>query len=225
MSPANQPRYFVPANHPFVATWKPLFDQFSKPDIHTFTFTVNPEIIDTQDVASVQQLGFAIQHQHHLIEKFVFAVNFKFRQIADSELYYQEQDWKSDPRYYTWFHKLSTQPHLLFFIQDHDARFYFLIGDWVAKGKLAIEENGSKPAKISLNKKQVEEMADRVFTCCRFFNLYCHGTGVNIQPYIESLIAEYNFDESNMYQMLCEQYIEDIQNGIKLQIVEQKNNP
>ena len=65
MSPANQPLYFVPANHPFVTQWQPLFQQFSKPDIHTFTFTVNPDVIDTQDVASVQQLGFAIQHQHH----------------------------------------------------------------------------------------------------------------------------------------------------------------
>lgn len=225
MSSANTPLYFIPATDPAIAYWKPLFEQFARADTHTLSFSINPETVDTLDVARIQQLTFALQHYPAILEKFVFAIEFQFREIADSQLYYQEPHWKSEPKYYQWFFTMASQPHLLFFIQDHDARFYFLIGDWLSSGKVTGKDTGGKLQPVSLNAEQVQQMAQRVFNCCRMFNLYCHGTGVDAQPYIESLIAEYNFDESNMYQMLGEQYEEDIKNGIKLSMVPLKNHP
>jgi hypothetical protein len=166
---------------------------------------------------------FAVQHRPQLIEKLVFALDFKFRQVADGDLYYQEMDWKSDPKYYNWFFTMSTQPHLLFFIRDHDARFYFLMGDLLAANKVSAKE--IKPGKrhaINFNEDQLQLMANRFFNSCRLFNLYCHGSGFKPQPYIESLIAEYSFEETGMNKMLFEQYYEDITKGVQLFMPPQK---
>jgi hypothetical protein len=221
---ANKPIYFIPPGHPDILHWKEQLEQYASSGIHTLRFQINPQLVDGLEVARIQQLTFALQHYPSLIERFVFALEFDFRQIADSELYYQEQDWKNDPKVYRWFHQMYTQPHLLFFLQDHDARFYFLIGDWLVANKVTIQpaKQGKRHA-VSLNAKQVEEMANRFFICCRMFNLYCHGTGVKALPYIEALIAEYNFEESNMSQMLFEQYYQDIAKGVTVSAVPLKN--
>ena len=221
----NQPIYFIPPGHPDIAYWENVFVAFTDSETHTLNLTINPETVDTLDVARIQQLSFAIQHQHALIEKFVFAINFNFRQVSGGELYYQELDWKSELKYYNWFFRMSSQPHLLFFIEDHDARFYFLMGDWLAAGKVNVQHTGGKVPAVNLNAEQVQEMANRVYNCCRMFNLFCHGTGFNPKPYIEAVIAEYNFEESNMQTLLDQQYLDDLASGIKLSVVPLKNHP
>jgi hypothetical protein len=62
-------------------------------------------------------------------------------------------------------------------------------------------------------------MAARLFNSCRMFNLYCHGTGFNPQPYIESIVADYSLLESDILELLSEKYKDDIEKGIHLRMV------
>ena len=219
MDASDQPFFFVPPTDPLVAQWKSVFELFAKPENKAIELTINPDIVEGMDVAYLQEMSFALQHYPKVLEKFVFAVKFKFTQIADSELYYQDIEWKTQVKYYEWFFKLSAQPHLLFLIEDHDARMYFLMGDWLANGKVQAENNDQNESGVSLNAEQMNELGNRLFTSCRMFNLYCHRTGVDAQPYIDALIAEYNFDETNMPEMLREQLEEDLSGKIKFRMV------
>ncbi|MES2621402.1 MAG: hypothetical protein V4615_11185, partial [Bacteroidota bacterium] len=118
--PSDKPIYFFPADHADVLSWNPFLDSFSK-DFDAILFPIDPDLVEDRNVADIQQFMFAVQHRPQLFEKLVFALDFKFRQVAGGDLYFQEMDWKSDPKYYSWFFNMSTQPHLLFFIRDHDA--------------------------------------------------------------------------------------------------------
>lgn len=219
MDASDQPFYFIPASDPLVAQWKSVFEMFTNPNNHTVELTINPDIVDGMDVAYLQEMSFALQHYPEVLEKFVFAVRFKFTQIADSELYYPDIEWKTQTKYYEWFFRLSAQPHLLFLIEDHDARMYFLIGDWLANGEVMVEYDEQNESCIGLEVEQRREMGNRLFTCCRMFNLYCHGTGVDAQPYVDALIAEYSFDETNLPEMLRAQLKEDLSGKVKFRMV------
>jgi hypothetical protein len=217
--PADKPIYFIPPNHPFHEQWKYFIEQFGNPAIDTITFPIDPELVDPPQGAAIHQLFFALQHHPKLIEKALFAFQFQFRQIADSELYYQELDWKMEPKYYRWFFSLQSQAFILFFIRDPDARAYFLTGDYLADNKVTV--HGGEPGKrvaVRFTMEQLQDIAQRFYNCARMFKLYCHGTGFDPDPYIESLINEFNFEEANMLQVIQEAYRKDIEEEVRFQI-------
>ncbi|MEK6615430.1 MAG: hypothetical protein AABZ32_04865, partial [Bacteroidota bacterium] len=128
--PPDNPIYFMEQGNPAIAQWKQAFEMFSRKDAHTFTLIVPPDVVEEgKNVRMIQEMIVALQHYPHLIDKFIFAVELKFQQIADSELYYQKDDWKTDSKYYRWFCKMGTFPLVLFFLDDKDARLYTLAGD------------------------------------------------------------------------------------------------
>ena len=220
---SNQPKpfYLVPANEPFLKSYDSLFTRFAEPEMHTLNLDVYTKLVEAGDVGGVQQLIIALQHQPHLIEKMIFALNLKFTEIEDSQLYIPAQIWKADPSYLYWFRKLANSPVMLFFLNDEDARFYTLAGDILSENQLETKEGDLKGTQlVALEGENLNMVMERLFASCWWMLIYCHGSGFNPEPYIRGLLAD--LDLPLTYEEVYEAYEKDIEKGLSFRSVAQE---
>ena len=195
---SKKPLYIVPKKDPIVKRWKDAFELFSEAQYHTFHISISEEMVKTKEIIGVQQMITALQHHPHLIEKFIFAVHFRFLEIEGSDLTIPEKCWKRDPAVYLWFCEMGKMPLLLFFINDEDARYYMLLGDMIADGSLPMRPvKNSVRSEVKLEGEDWQVFLNRVFECCRMMRLYCHNTGFDPEIYIQSLLADYDIDRKS----------------------------
>ncbi|HTM94115.1 MAG TPA: hypothetical protein VL095_16960 [Flavisolibacter sp.] len=213
----NQPLYLVPPTDPMIKSWEPKFLQLEKGNLDLI-FTVNPNIVNGNEVAYIQQMVIALQHYPHLIEKMLFAVSLRFRLVDDVEVELSEDAWKTDPQVYRWFHAMHQLPLIVFFIKDHDARFYTLFGDYLSAGGLDYEMDANGNAVgIRLNEEQIQTFAQRIYASCKTFWLYCYGTGFNCDTYIDALIADYDMPFS--VAEISKECEDEIEKGAAVRVV------
>jgi hypothetical protein len=113
-------------------------------------------------------------------------------------------------------------PFILFFLNDRDARTYFLIGDLIAEGKMIAEMETKNPKehKIGFDEEVSREIAGRMFNTCVFFLIYCHNTGFDPKPYVEGILADFNIELT--YDQVYESYMEKINGGFHFRALAQK---
>ena len=210
-----KPVYLAPASEPFIKEFDELFSRFSEKDMHTLVVTVHTDMVYSGDVAMLQQIIMALQHQPHLIEKLLFCLDIKFTLIEDSGIHIPESYWKREPAYYRWFHKLAASPIILFFLNDEDARFYLLAGDMLADNLLYLEPDKKGKGMACLEGDELEEVLDRLFASCWMMLVYCHGSGFNPEPYIQSLLADLGLPLT--FEQVYQKYTADIKKGITFQ--------
>jgi hypothetical protein len=58
-------------------------------------------------------------------------------------------------------------------------------------------------------------LANRIFNACWFMLIFCHGSEFNPKPFIETMIANYEFDIN--YDDIYKAYKTDVEKGIQLQ--------
>ena len=212
------PFYLVPANEPFLREYDTLFTRFAEADLHTLVLDVHSQSVNDGEVAALQQIILALQHHPELIEKMIFALDLKFTEIEGSSMYFPEQVWKTDTEYYRWFHKLADSPFMMFFLNDEDARFYTLAGDLLADNQLEI-----KPADrygrnmVGIDGDQLIQVVNRLFNSCWWMLIYCHGSGFNPEPYIQSVLAD--LDLPVTYEQVYESYQEEIKKSLHFRTI------
>ncbi len=217
MSQNEKPVYLAPASEPFIKEYDELFRRFAEKDMHTLILTVNTDSVYGGDVAMLQQILMALQHQPHLIEKLLFCLEIKFTLIEDSDIYIPETYWKTEAVYYRWFHKLSASPLMLFFLNDEDARFYLLAGDMLADNLLQLVTDEKGKGMACLEGDDLVEVLHRLFAACWMMLIYCHGSGFDPEPYIQSLLADLGLPLT--YEQVYETYAGDIAKGINFRAV------
>ncbi|MEI6816494.1 MAG: hypothetical protein WCL14_07775 [Bacteroidota bacterium] len=201
-----RPKYFLLPGDKVIYKNMDFLKKYCNLMTHTPNIHVLVAAVEAEEQSSFQEIVLALQHFPLLIEKSLFAFEFIFEEIAGSTLILQEDDWKSSETFMKWFHKMSVLPFLLFFIHDRDARNYFIMGDLLAEGKITgeVDENNPKRRKLMLEGEILEEIANRIFFACEGLLIYCHNTGFDPQPYIEGVIAEFDFGLT--YEMILEEY-------------------
>ncbi|MEP7252237.1 MAG: hypothetical protein ABI683_07645 [Ginsengibacter sp.] len=217
MSKDEKPVYLAPTNEPFVTAYDELFDRFSDENIHTLSMTVQTDLVYEGNIAMLQELIMALQHKPHLIEKLLFCLDIKFTAIEDSNIFIPDIYWKRDAAYYRWFHKLSASPVMLFFINDEDARFYLLAGDLLADNLLDIQMDERGQGMACLEGDELVQVVRRLFDSCWMMLMYCHGSGFNPEPYIQSLLADIGLPVT--FEQVYERYISDVATGIQFRAI------
>lgn len=219
-----KPFFFVQPDDPIVGKCGKLFEMMAAPDMHTLNLDVPPEVVDGEEVAMLQEIMMALQHYPHLIDKMLFAVKLRFTQIADSKLYFQDSDWKGDPKYWRWFHKMGSFPLVFFLLHDNEARLYTLIGDMMADERTDYkQEKGSKHGYIGLEGKQAEAMYERLHTACWMLLMFCHNCDYDPKPTIEAILAEY--DLGLTYELVYKKYKEDADKGLFFRVRKKTGGP
>ena len=91
MSNQTKPFYLVPANKPFLRSFDALFTRLAEPEMHTLIMEVHTKLVDAGDVAGLQQVIMALQHQPHLIEKMIFALDLQLLLSGKSILFIKKE--------------------------------------------------------------------------------------------------------------------------------------
>lgn len=220
---SNQPKpfYLVPANEPFLRSFDALFTRLAEPEMHTLIMEVHTKLVDAGDVAGLQQVIMALQHQPHLIEKMIFALDLQFTEVEGSQLFIPAEAWKGDATYMHWFRKLADSPVMLFFLHDEDARFYTLAGDILAENQLEVKEGDLKGTQmVALEGEHLNQVIQRLFNSCWWMLIYCHGSGFDPEPYIQGLLADFGLPLT--YEEVYEAYQKDIEKGLHFRTVAQE---
>ena len=213
----DKPVYLAPATEPFITAYDELFSRFSNENIHTLSMTVKTDLVYEGNIALLQQLIMALQHKPNLIQKLVFCLDIKFTAIEDSNIFIPDIYWKRDAAYYRWFHKLSASPVMLFFINDEDASFYLLAGDLLADNLVGVQMDEGRQGMACLEGDELVQVVDRLFDSCRMMLMYCHGSGFNPEPYIQSLLADLGLPVT--FEQVYERYAADIATGIRFRAI------
>jgi hypothetical protein len=129
-----KPIWFLPPGDKMITDLKSFFDlneQTEKTAIVSEDYTV----VDEPGIPGVVEIVGALQHYPHLIEKMMFGIEIQFCEPDNEEAFIPEEVWKTQRKYYSWFHRIYDFPPALFFLNDHEARFYALAGDMLAEVK------------------------------------------------------------------------------------------
>jgi hypothetical protein len=213
----DQPLFLIPSADPIVQAWQNNFQKLAQSHDQV-VFTVNPAIVNDEEVAWIQQMVMALQHYPHLIERMIFSVKFKFMLVDDVPVELSEDEWKQKPEVCRWFYAMSSLPFVVYFIEDQDARNCCLMGDIMLSGKVASEpEADGKHAMIQFNEEQSHLLEDRLFHSAWSMFMYCHARNFAPDKYIDALLADYDmpFDAAKVRK----KYEKDVEGGILFRMV------
>jgi hypothetical protein len=212
MKNPTEPLYFLESDDPVIERYRNVFESYKTPEHHTLALQLNRQIVKKQDIEMVQKVVMALQHYPDLISKFLFCLKFSFTESEDSSRYIHETNWKKDPIYYQWFHKLTDMPFMLFFLHDEEVRLYALMGDIMAEENITPGEkhkNGNFTSLFSTS--QWEVMQERLFCASLSLLVYCQNSGFNPEIYVQGILA--SFDAVFTYEDVMCEYAKDILTG------------
>lgn len=209
--------YFLPADDPAVGAWKENLELFSAHAEDKFLLKIPSEAVEMQAIYNVQEMFLALQHYPQYIEKFLFGFQFQFMEVDNSSLFYPEKYWKSENKYRTWLFRLAEFMPVFFFIKDHDARLFALMGDWLAEG---LTDINPQTGVLRIEGEMVQKLRTRLGNICKVFYFYCHGSGFDAKDAIESVLFEYDFP--GIAESVYTRYLDEVAGGIEFKIERRK---
>jgi hypothetical protein len=204
------PFYIAPPHDSSVKQYDDLLTSFELENKDTLILEMPEDLVEKGSVSAITDLLKALQHKPHMIEKMLFSFKINFTEKGTG-LIFPESYWKSDVKYYKWFHKLAQAPLAMFFLEDDDCRFFTLAGDLLAAGKLELHDDGERKQLVVFAGEPLRTVMKRLFDACWWMLIYCHGSGFNPKAYIEAMLADIDFPLT--YEEVHEAFIKDLENG------------
>ena len=214
--PKSRPHYLIDPADSSIETFRLNYGMLASSDKHTLTVSVPQEVVKQGDTFMLQELIMQLQHFPKMIEKWIFAIDVEI--VKELDIAMTDDEWKGHAVPVKWFRKLNSVPCIIFFIHDHDARAYMLMGDLLVDGKLKPAHDGEA---VLAEGEVLQTIQHRLYEICWFFLMYCHNTGFDPEVYIEALMSD--FDAAFTYEELYKKYDQDIAQGVQLKAVPQKN--
>jgi hypothetical protein len=206
---ADRPLYLIDPNDKrvssFVANYGLMADKANK----FLVLNVPLDVVQEGQVMMIQEIVMVMQHYPKMLEKMLYSLSLQFTTEYGSVL--EDNDWKGVEQYVRWIHGFYTLPAVYFFLADHDARSYFLMGDLVFDGKVKIDSDNL----VKVEGEALDTLANRVFIIGYFFMLYCHNTGFDPTPHIQRLLDEMRLPIT--IESIRKEFEDSIAKGIELQ--------
>ncbi len=215
---ADAPRYFIVPTDEIIADNYDFITQLAAFGIHNVSISVPVEAVNMLDTTFIVELVLSLQHFPKLLDRCMFSFEIKFTEIEGSEIFLTDDQWKGMAPPMQWFHKMSEVPFIIFFLQDPDARAYFLMGDLFSNAEIKPEEeqDNEQGQLFKLEGEMLQTVVERLFNSCVMFMLYCHNTGFDAQPFVEILLAEH--DMGIPFEAIEKEYMEHIKNNHRFKI-------
>lgn len=210
--------YFLPKSYKgfkkVEETYIPLYDWLKQNKAMKLLIDINPDIIEERHTLMLNEIILLAEYNKEWIDQLLFSVEFKFRKIKDSELYYQHGEWQSDKEIQRWLRRNGESlPFTCFFLTDWEARFYSIIGDFIADGEASIRKIDELHVNFSIEKDGKNLIDNRVGLACQLFMYFCHETDFDPKQAIEAILAE--FRTWYGYDKVKEQFEMDMKKGVK----------
>jgi len=210
-----QPLYLIPPNDPIVSDFPGRYGLMADLANNTLSIAIPKEAVLSGDVFMIQEIVLALQHYPGMLEKMLFSIDFSFQTEFGTDM--DEDQWKGMEVPVRWVHSLSTFPCLYFFLKDHDARSYFLMGDMVFDGILTPSPEGDL---VKVEGEALETLANRVFNICVFFMLFCHNTGFDPSATIRQTLID--IDLPIPFDDIRSEYEQQIRDGVEIRVLSQQ---
>jgi len=212
-----QPLYLLPPSDSLITDFASNYGMLADPANHTVTISVPKEVVLEGETGMIHELILALQHYPGLLEKLLFSIDLSFRTEYGTEM--PEEEWKGIEVPVRWVHSFIALPCVYFFLKDHDARSYVLMGDLVFDGKVTPSAEGDY---VKVEGEALEILAERVFNICVFFMLYCHNTGFDPSATIEQTLTEMDLPFALTLKDIRTEYEEQIRQGVQIRAVSVK---
>ncbi len=146
--------------------------------------TFNTSVKDVRNLNAngiVEQLAL-LQHFPALLEKLVFTCYANV--VKEDGTILKIEELRGDPLAMEWYSKFRALKCSMFFFESRDVRAYIQIGD------MKFEKADIQPDRVGLTGDNLQEVCQRLYDACHFFMVFCHNTGFDPIPYIDSILAE-----------------------------------
>ena len=203
-----RPFYIIPPGDPKIKAAKLMYGAgIGNQGIPQITFNVSVADVRKLNAGGIIEQLAILQHFPALLEKFVFTCSVRVAKEDGTLL--KIEDLRGDPIAMEWFSKLRNLPCSMFFFESRDARAYIQIGD-MKFDQSVVEKKGDG---IRLSGENLQEVCQRLYDACNFFMVFCHNTGFDPIPYIDSILAESGLPIT--LEEVISDFKEDLANGIK----------
>ena len=204
-----KPFYIIPPGDPKIKAAKLMYGAGMGPQgIPQITFNTAVEDVRNLNVGGIVEQLAILQHFPALLERLVFTCSANIVREDDTILKIEEL--RGDPLAMEWYSKLRNLKCSLFFFESRDARAYIQIGD-MKFDKSVVEAKGDG---IRLSGDNLQEVCQRLYDACHYFMAFCHNTGFDPIPYIDSILAESGLPIP--LEEVIADFKEDLANGIEI---------
>ena len=207
------PKYLIPAGDKKIEDFKISYSLLASNDNHTLNMAISQDLIADNNIGTITDLILCFQHYPKLIQKMIFAIDFKFENEYGNEI--AAEDWKGVNEYVQYISLLQTLPFSIFFFQDQDVRAYIFLGDMLLNGRAKPLPDGT----INFDAETMNELCNRMFHFCWSFMMYCYNTGFDPKDYVSAILAD--FDLPVTYEHVKEKFDADIKTGVQIRVVPQ----
>ena len=207
---SKKPIYFMESSDETVKGFIKKYGAIAASEVKTVVISVDMDVVEEGNNVMICELLAGLQHYPKLIEKMVLAI--KIEIIDHDGLVLPDDQWKGFPPPMHWYNKLSAMPFALFFFEDNDARGFILMGDLLADNRFEVDGD-----RVKIEGELLQEVTNRLFNTCYFFMVFCHNTGFEPRPYIEGILADFDFPIT--YEQVKDKFEEDLALGIHLRMV------
>jgi len=207
--PASKPLYLIQPGDKRIKEFRNQFGLFANSRNKTMVINIPVETVNAMDTGMLEEIVLVLQHFPKMIDKMLFAIELAFSDEDGMRL--PDDEWKGFEAPMRWCRQLSRVPCLLFFLSDEHARSFFLFGDLANDEKIKPEFHKGEPV-LKLEGEMLQEACNRLGEACWFFHVFCHNTGFDPQPYIEAILADFDFPIT--YEQIREKFEADLKKGI-----------
>ena len=178
-----KPFYIIPPGDPKIKGAKLSYGAGMSPEgIPQITFNVSVQDVRNLNANGIVEQLALLQHFPALLEKFVFTCATNVT-MEDGTILKIEQ-LRGDSLAMKWYSKFRYLKCSMFFFESRDVRAYIQIGD------MKFEKADVQSDRIGLTGDNLQEVCQRLYDACYFFMVFCHNTGFDPIPYIDSILAE-----------------------------------
>lgn len=219
--------FFTDRHAPQLRLYHEALEEMTAADSRGAELQIESADVRSGDVTTVQFLVLAAQHHPLMLERLLFGIQLLFehpRPTLPDELT-DEATWKSDPTVQRWLARVNQLlPWAVYFVQDHDARFYMLFGDILNRERDALAfrplKNGHDQM-VGIQGEQAQQLLERIVRASIFLLHFCRPAGLVPQPAIEALLAEFDVEERAGwgYEQVYAAFAEEVASGFELRAV------
>ncbi len=200
--------YMIPPGDPKIRAAKLMYGAgIGNQGFPQITFNISVEDVRKLNAGGIVEQLAILQHFPALLEKFVFTCSVNVTKEDGTLL--KIEDLRGNQIAMEWFSKLRNLPCSLFFFESRDARAYIQIGE-MKFDQSVVDKKGDG---IRLSGEDFQEVCQRLYDACHFFMVFCHNTGFDPIPYIDSILVESGLPIT--LEEVIADFKEDLANGIK----------
>ena len=150
------------------------------------------EHIQAGDFSPVVDRIVVSQHKNEWIQNIIFGIHINVVNVPPQEQLTFNNDILSNKKILQWLARMGGNPMIFFFLKNHEIGSASIFAHILLKNNIETKNNFEMGEKhYRFETKQIQEIFNKLFNGCVFFNEYCYATNIYTKNYIEEAIKNF----------------------------------